>query len=200
MGKSLNDIISLMLYAINESTSKINKNTLMRYIYLFAMADCFVNKESTINISFSLKNGIIAIDGYDTALTELCTIDFIEKNDDEITLDIKENLIQRIGRIINNSGELSEMYKKILPFVNVLKSYSDEMVFDIFFNEPTFRDALIRRAPIITTANSELSTLLSKFQKKVSEAKIDEYDILAYWMEYALSLYVGHQGGNSDEK
>ena len=79
--------------------------------------------------------------------------------------------------------EKSEKFKNDLKlvayFVNMISSYSDEIVLSIFFNEPNIEEALSRNKTNILLNNNQLYKLLENFQNKAksSNVDLDKYDV-----------------------
>lgn len=92
--------------------------------------------------------------------------------------------------------EKSEKFKNDLKlvayFVNMISSYSDEIVLSIFFNEPNIEDALSRNQTNISLDNNQLYKLLENFQNKAksSNVDLDKYDVFIAWLDYIFEEYL----------
>ena len=193
--EKLTEKILLFLYALSNSSEYVNVNTFKRYIYLYYLTSSFINEVAADeeNITIIVNKGDITIIGYDSIINDLNAREFIDIEENRIIVrqELKDYLLPFLN---NDDGTLNAQYREILPFVNILKSYNDQYIFTIFFSEPTFQAATARGLSEISSESSELKKLLSKFKTKVNDANIDEYDILAYWMDFILKNYYIEMG------
>lgn len=187
----------LFLYAFSESSTKVNYNTYKRYIYLYYLVSSFLpvfsddREDETIDII--IEKGDIKIFNFDDVLRYFETCEYISIS--ESTIEITPELGIFVSPLVNNeAGITASRYREIRPFVNLLQSYSDQFIFTIFFSEPTFQSASLRGVKEIQSSNSELSKLLTAFKEKLNNSKVDEYDILTYWMDYILKNYYRETG------
>lgn len=197
--KKLEEKVVIFLYVISENKDRINQNTFRRYIYLYYLTISFLDSSKrTEPISIVIEKGDVTIIDYDSIIDDLKTRGFIEMEESDII--IKTPLIDFIEPYIQNqNGVLFDQYKGIKPFVSLLQSYNDQFVFTIFFNEPTFSKASLRGLDQIQSSNSKLKTLLKKFKEKIVNTKIDEYDVLAYWMDFILkNYYIESESGDEE--
>lgn len=188
--EKLKEKILLFLYALSKGSNSINRNTFKRYIYLYYLTSSFIQEDSTNeeDINIIIDKGDVSIVGFDKIINEICNVEFIDLEENRIL--IRQELIEYLSQYIeNNDGTLSSQYNVILPFVNVLRTYNDQYIFTVFFSEPTFISATERGLGEIKSSNSELNRLLSAFRARLHNDKIDEYDILAYWLDYILKNY-----------
>lgn len=187
----LKERIFLFLYVHAQSNRKININTFKRYIYLYYLSYNFFYHDAD-NLLISFDKTDITIPKFDDILDEFYLLDYIilEKN----CLIINDKLIDK-GELLlshndqNQKGQFNDLYKEIKPFVNLLESYDDELIFTIFFSEPTFQEANQRGLDSFNTSNSILSTLLTQFKNNIEKKNIDDYDILTHWMDFILRNY-----------
>ena len=190
----LTEKMLVFLYCLSQIEEKININTFRRYIYLFYMTKSFFEGKEKDEVSISVEKGNVKILNFDDILDDLQLEDFIELKDNFIF--IKENLRDYVGKLVSNKAMLSYIYRQINPFVNLLKSYDDQFIFTIFFSEPTFTRATQGAETEISPMKSQLSKLLIEFKKKISNDKIDDYDILSHWMDFILKNYYETAGEN----
>ena len=184
----LREKILLFLYAISITRNSINKNTFERFLYLYYMSSKFLY-QSKDSISVILKKSGISINGLAQVLDDLVIGNFILLSEDEIIINNK--FTQFFSPIMEDSeGKLNSDYKTILPFINLLCSYSDDNIFTIMFSEPTFISADLRNSKQASAIDSQLSILLTDFKKSIVDKEIDEYDILTYWMDYILKSLI----------
>lgn len=185
-----------LLYAVAESSEFINANTFKRYVYLYYLTASFLNGDED-EIDISIDKGDINIIHYDDILSDLKIREFISV--DSNTIYISDRLKEYVSSLIENpSGKFKEDYKEIRPFINLLQTYNDQLIFTIFFSEPTFKSAAERGLKEIRSSKSRISELLVEFQKRISKKNIDEYDILTYWMDFILKNYYNVETGESD--
>ncbi|NCC16904.1 MAG: hypothetical protein EOM28_11265 [Clostridia bacterium] len=188
--------ILVFLYSLSSSSRVVNTNTFKRYVYLYYLTESFLNGVAD-NISISLDKGGIKIINFDSILDDLSVKEFITLNENNIV--ICDTLTDFVKALLSNTeGAFFAMHKQISPFVNLLKSYNDQFVFTIFFSEPTFKEATQRGLSVLDSNSSKLTILLDQFKKKLKNTKIDEYDILTYWMDFILKNYYTYEETNND--
>ncbi len=188
----------LFLYSLSKSSNTININTYKRYIYLYYLTSSFLTGGSD-NIDVVIEKGDIRIIGFDSIISDFNSKEYIDIDGNSVIVnDELEYLVSPLLK--NDSGAFSYQYREIQPFVNLLQSYSDQFVFTVFFSEPTFKEASLRGIKQMRSSNSRLKGLLSRFQAKLNNADIDEYDILTYWMDYILKNYYIETGENGAER
>jgi len=187
----LKERMFLFLYVHAQTNREININTFKRYIYLYYLSSNFFYRNAE-NIVISFDKTDITIPKFDDILDEFSLLDYIdiEKN----SLLINDKLIARGEFLLphhddNKTGKFYELYKEIKPFVNLLVSYDDQLIFTIFFSEPTFQEANERGLYHLETSNSVLSKLLTQFKENLQKSNIDDYDILTHWMDFILKNY-----------
>lgn len=188
----------IFLYILSFSMKKVNKNTFKRYLYLYYLSSAFF-KEKPDDLAIEVDKGNIEIPYLNIILNEFYLIGYIEINQNEII--IKDELIEKIGQFINNSdrkGMFYDLYSEIKPFINLLNSYDEEFIFTIFFSEPTFKEANERNVENVQISNSKLVKLLNEFKSRLNDMKIDNYDILAYWMKFILKNYYRGEEKNNE--
>lgn len=197
--RKLEEKMVLFLLVISENKDRVNRNTFLRYIYIYYLTASFLDPAMRIDpINILIEKGDVTIVGFDNVLNDLrirCFIDF-EGSD----LLIKPTLLESLRPFIQEKGgALYAQYIEIKPFVSLLQSYNDQFVFTIFFNEPTFNSASLRGITQLRSSNSVLKRLLGKFKGKIQNSRIDEYDVLAYWMDFILKNYY-LESENEDEE
>ena len=179
--------ILIFLLLLSSYSKSVNINTFRRYIYLYYLTDSFLNGESE-NISINIDKGSINIINFDTIISNLSVREFVEISGNNII--IYDSLIEYVEHLLSNkNGEFYSVYRQVKPFVNLLQSYDEQFVFTIFFSEPTFIEATQRGLTKLNSNNSKLAELLEEFKKKINNERVDEYDILTYWMDYILKNY-----------
>lgn len=183
----LTEKILVFFFCLSQIESKININTFRRYIYLYYMTKSFFEGKEEDEVAISIEKGNVKILNFDDSLDDLQLNDFIELSDNYII--IKPKLKDYFGKLVSNHAMISRLYRQINPFVNLLKSYDDQFIFTIFFSEPTFTRATQGAETEISPLKSQLSKLLIEFKKKISNDKIDDYDILSHWMDFILKNY-----------
>lgn len=185
----------LFLYTLSEISPQINLNTFKRYLYLYYLTSSFLSGEEDI-ISIYLDKGDVKILDLEEIISNFEAKEYIDISKNQI--DINQSLRDLVIPLLKNSGgEFERQYKEIRPFINLLHSYNDHLIFTIFFCEPTFNEANKRGLSTLSSTESKLGELLTKFKEKVKDSEIDEYDILTYWMDYILKNYYD-EAGESD--
>lgn len=181
----------MFFYAISETSLTINANTFTRYMYIYFLTSAFLSDDSE-EAEILIDKGSIKIVSMDAVLNQFKAIDFIKIDDNTIT--VLGPLREHVDKFLSNeNGAFAGQYREIEPFVNILNSYSDQLIFSIFFNEPTFIDATRRSLESINSRDSKLSKLLIEFKEKIDQS-ISEYDVLSYWMDYILKNYYRESG------
>jgi hypothetical protein len=195
----LAETMILFLFALSKTSEEVNINTYKRYIYLYYLTSGFINNNSD-DIEIIVEKGDIKIIEFESIISDFVLKEYIETEKNSII--IKKKLLDFVDALLRNKdGALIRRYKEIQPFVSLIQSYNDQFVFTVFFSEPTFREAPLRGVSEIHSANSKLAVLLKQFKSKVCDTRIDEYDILAYWMDYILRNYynIGADGDAVEE-
>lgn len=179
--------VLLFLYVLSTFSDNININTFKRYLYLYYISSSFLF-ETSDNINIHISKTDFEIPYMSDILDDFVLNEFIDISENSII--VKEYLKEYVRPLLKNeNGQFFYCYKQIVPFVNLLRSYNDQFIFTVFFSEPTFVEAGNRNLSQISTLSSKLSILLTKFKRKLSNKKIDEYDVLTYWMDFILKNY-----------
>ena len=158
------------------------------------MTKAFFDDNGTDDVVIAVEKGNVKILNFDDILNDFQLPDYIEIEDNKII--VKQDLKDYVEKLVANEAMLSHIYKQINPFVNLLKSYDDQYIFTIFFSEPTFTRATQGAETEISPLKSQLSKLLIEFKKKITNNKIDDYDILSHWMDFILKNYYETEGEN----
>ena len=158
------------------------------------MTKAFFDDNGTDDVVIAVEKGNVKILNFDDILNDFQLQDYIEIEDNKII--VKQDLKDYVENLVANEAMLSHIYKQINPFVNLLKSYDDQYIFTIFFSEPTFTRATQGAETEISPLKSQLSKLLIEFKKKITNDKIDDYDILSHWMDFILKNYYETEGEN----
>ena len=158
------------------------------------MTKAFFDDNGTDDVVIAVEKGNVKILNFDDILNDFQLQDYIEIEDNKII--VKQDLKDYVEKLVANEAMLSHIYKQINPFVNLLKSYDDQYIFTIFFSEPTFTRATQGAETEISPLKSQLSKLLIEFKKKITNDKIDDYDILSHWMDFILKNYYETEGEN----
>ena len=189
----------LFLYVLSFFTKEVNKNTFKRYLYLYYFSSSFF-KDKVDNIFIEINKGNIEIQNLNIILSDFSSDGYVKIDDNKIIIENKLNeLVEKLLNGLNGEkGSFYELYSEIKPFVNLLNSYTEEFIFTIFFSEPTFREANERNIEKIKISDSKLVKLLNRFKKKLDNKKIDNYDILTYWMDFILKNYYEVEEKNSE--
>ena len=180
----------LFLYTLSEYKKHININTLKRYIYLYYMSSGFFEKQID-EIKIFIDKGDIKISYLEEILNEFDLDGLIAIQGKWIfaldELSNKVNLL--LDKDKKTTGNFYKNYMSIKPFVNLLSSYNEQFIFTIFFSEPTFQEANQKGLLKITSSDSKLTQLLIDFKNQINNEQIDNYDILAHWMNFVLKNY-----------
>ncbi|KID49656.1 hypothetical protein C095_05765 [Fusobacterium necrophorum subsp. funduliforme B35] len=189
----------MFLYALKNK--KINKHTLFRYVYIYDVVCDYLGNYEKINENFIVDKdlGINNVLELTAALNEINTHDYIDiKASFEIY--VKEELINYVDSMYKSSSKIKEDLNRILYFVEIISSYSEDVILAVFFSEPNVEDAISRGKKSINLSNNKLKELLLEFENIAINNfnnKLDKYDVFTSWLDYVFEKYLK---GKSDEK
>lgn len=192
MNKKLYYYMLLFLYSLRLKNN-ITKNSLFRYIYIFMVSNSFLNDdESEIldELIIDPKVGTVNTFQMESTLKLLSSQDYISLN--SFKINICDKLLTECSKNQKRSKKFKDDLKSVAYFVNMISSYSDEIVLSIFFNEPNIEDALSRNKTKISLSNNQLYKLLENFQNraKSSNVDLDKYDVFIAWLDYIFEEYL----------
>lgn len=192
MNQRLKYYMSLFLYSLRFKNN-ITKNSLFRYIYIFIVSNSFLNddeNEILDELIIDSKVGTVNTYQMENTLEFLNSQDYISL--DSFKINICNKLITECSEIKGRSKKFKDDLKSVAYFVNMISSYSDEIILSIFFNEPNIEDALSRNKTKISLNNNQLYKLLENFQNKAksSNVDLDKYDVFIAWLDYIFEEYL----------
>ena len=133
------------------------------------------------------------------ALNEINTRDYIDiKASSELY--VQEELINYVDSMYISSPKIKEDLNRILYFVEIISSYSEDVILAVFFSEPNVEDAISRGKKSINLSNNKLKELLLEFENSAINNfnnKLDKYDVFTSWLDYVFEKYLK---GKSDER
>ncbi|HEM5299187.1 TPA: hypothetical protein U1372_002062, partial [Streptococcus suis] len=134
--------------------------------------------------------GIVNASQMETTLVRLRSENYIELQGFKIQ--VCEKLNNYCNKIQNKSLKVESDIRVISYFVNILSSYSDEIILNVFFNEPNVEDALSRNKISISLSDNKLNELLVKFQKEAEKygKNLDYYDTFVTWLDFVFEEYL----------
>ena len=134
--------------------------------------------------------GIVNASQMETTLVRLKSENYIELQGFKIQ--VCEKLNNYCNEIQNKSLKVENDIRVISYFVNILSSYSDEIILNVFFNEPNVEDALSRNKISISLSDNKLNELLVKFQKEAEKygINLDYYDTFVTWLDFVFEEYL----------
>ncbi|CYV89243.1 hypothetical protein ACS6X0_08915 [Streptococcus suis] len=185
--------MSLFLYSLRHKKN-IAKNTLFRYIYIFIVTDSYLNNSDEVlfydELTIDSDIGIVNASQMETTLVRLRSENYIELQGFKIQ--VCEKLNNYCNKIQNKSLKVESDIRVISYFVNILSSYSDEIILNVFFNEPNVEDALSRNKISISLSDNKLNELLVKFQKEAEKygKNLDYYDTFVTWLDFVFEEYL----------
>lgn len=191
--------ICLFLYALKNK--KINKNTLFRYVYIYDVVCDYLGGYEKINENFIIDKdlGINNILELTDALNEINTWDFIDiKASSELY--VQEELINYVDSMYISIPKIKKDLNRILYFVEIISSYSEDVILAVFFSEPNVEDAISRGKKSINLSNNKLKDLLLEFENSAINNfnnKLDKYDVFTSWLDYVFEKYLKEK---SDER
>ena len=190
MKNKLEYFICLFLYALKENN--VSKNTLFRYVYIFDVVNEYfgnldkINDEIIIDKDVGVGNLIELTD----ALNEIARRNYITIKGAFIY--VETNLISYIDNI-KNSEKVQEDLNKIMYFVGIVLSYSEDIILSAFFNEPNVENTISRGKNKIELSNNKLKNLLEEFEQQANngrESKLDKYDVFSSWLDFVFEEYL----------
>lgn len=195
MNKNKNKIkyyLVLFIYC-NKDRQPINVDTLFRYIYIYNVSKSYLfNKDDKNDDIYTIDNykGVAEQPSFYNELRELFKDNYIKYNETDITVDSK-----LIDFIDNNKNErISGEVNEIMYFCDVLSNYSEEVILNVFFNEPNIVEANKRSTKTINLNDNKLKYLLSAYESKVKQLNnnifLDKYDVLINWLNFVFNNYV----------
>ena len=125
------------------------------------------------------------------ALKELNSEGYISSTD--VILTVNPILTQFIEELADSSTKARKDLNSIMYFVDILSSYSEDVILSIFFNEPNFKEAMNRNQETVSLKNNKLRTLLEEFEKLSNdnyEKNLDKYDVFTSWLDYIFEKYL----------
>lgn len=185
--------MSLFLYSLRHKKN-IAKNTLFRYIYIFIVTDSYLNnsdEESFYDeLTIDSDIGIVNASQMETTLVRLRSENYVELQGFKIQ--VCEKLNNYCNEIQKKSLKVESDIRVISYFVSILSSYSDEIILNVFFNEPNVEDALSRNKISISLSDNKLNELLVKFQKEAEKygINLDYYDTFVTWLDFVFEEYL----------
>lgn len=194
MDKKLFYYMSLFLYSLRYKEN-ITKNAVFRYIYIFTVASSYLNNddENIIldELTIDSEIGIVNASQMEDTLAMLNSQNYI------LLEGFKINICEKLKNYCNKrQKEESEKFnndlKAISYFVNLISSYSDEIVLSVFFNEPNIEEALSRNKTEISLNDNQLYNLLVKFQNNAKSAGVilENYDAFISWLDFVFEEYL----------
>ncbi len=182
----------LFIYC-NKDREPINVDTLFRYIYIYNVSKSYLfNKDDKNDGIYTIDNykGVAEHSSLYNELRELFKDNYIEHNESYITVNSK--LIDFIDHIKN--GRIAGEVNEIMYFCDVLSNYSEEVILNVFFNEPNVVEANKRSSKTINLNDNKLKYLLSAYESKVKQLNdnisLDKYDVLINWLNFVFNNYV----------
>ncbi|BAW16475.1 hypothetical protein H8787_03495 [Streptococcus sp. NSJ-72] len=193
MDKKLFYYMSLFLYSLRYKEN-ITKNAVFRYIYIFTVASSYLNNddENIIldELTIDSEIGIVNASQMEDTLAMLNSQNYI------LLEGFKINICEKLKNYCNKRQKESEKFnndlKAISYFVNLISSYSDEIVLSVFFNEPNIEEALSRNKTEISLNDNQLYNLLVKFQNNAKSAGVilENYDAFISWLDFVFEEYL----------
>lgn len=182
------DLMSLIIYSYSAGNKGIDKYTLERIVFLFYQIKDFLDGGiSGQNQNSTLSNGVLSVVGFDELLSSISRSATGVLVNEEGFITVNEKFIETIQKLLEQDGDYSDTARVVMPFLNVIRKYTPQLVFSIFLSEPDFTGAMKRNASTIPSKESQLAKLLNEFRCKINNDDISDYDIIATWMEFVLS-------------
>ena len=182
----------VFIYCIKER-GKINIDTLFRYFYIYNVSKSYLfNVKDANEEIYNIDNykGVADYANLHKQLRMISKDNYINLNESIIT--INEKLIDFIET--KENSRIKSDVNEIMYFCDVLSNYSEEVILNIFFNEPNIVEANKRSAKTIVLNDNKLKQLLIAYENKVKESNnniiLEKYDVLINWLNYVFNNYV----------
>lgn len=176
--------VILFLYCFQELI--ISRSNFMRYVYLYSTAKNFL--KMTVSEDFNIfiyRHHELVNNDVNDCLIRLRNHRYIMLSETEI--EKTENLTIYVSKLLENKiGLFYIKYTEIRSFLNLVNSYPDGQIFNMFFSEPNFEDSQLVGDDVIDLSVNELEHLLSEFRNKIENETIDEFDIFSHWINFVL--------------
>ena len=190
MKNKLEYFICLFLYALKGNTEK--KNTLFRYVYIFDVVNEYFGNFDKINdeIIIDKDMGVGNIIELTEALNEIARRNYVTIKGAFIY--IEKDLMTYIDSI-KKRDKVKEDLNKIMYFVGIVLSYSEDVILSAFFNEPNVENTISRGKNKIELSNNKLKNLLEEFEQQANvgrENKLDKYDVFSSWLDFVFEEYL----------
>lgn len=184
----------MMLFLYSLRNYEVNINTLFRYIYIYDVTSDYLGNNGYINKKIIIDEdiGINNVLDMRNAINELSSSDFIDirQNDKVYT---RDELINHVDELLKVSEKIKNDLNRIMYFSEVISSYSEDVILEVFFSEPNVRDAIDRGKKDINLSNNKLKDLLLEFEmisNKKYNKDLDKYDVFISWINYILESYL----------
>lgn len=190
MSQKLGYYICLFLYSLKEE--KVSKNTLFRYVYIFDAVNDYLGNFEKINdeIIIDKDMGLGNVVELTAALTEINRRNYITVEGSMIT--VEDELVTYIESIKSSEKVQSDL-NKIMYFVGIVSSFSEDVILSAFFNEPNVEDTINRGKKQIELSDNKLKKLLEEFENAANLngiQKLDKYDVFSSWLDYVFEEYL----------
>lgn len=185
------DLISLIVYSYSDGQDSIDKYTLERIIFIFYQIKDFIDAEllSNENQKSTISNGVLSVVGFEEVFSSMIRGEAKIVINSGGALSLSNDFKELIEKLLEQDGDFADKAKIIMPFLNVIRKYTPQLVFGIFLSEPDFVEAVQRNTDTIPSKDSQLSKLLNKFKNKIDDSDISDYDIISTWMEFAITSF-----------
>lgn len=184
----------MMLFLYSLKNKEVNINTLFRYIYIYDVTSDYLGNNEYINKEIIIDDdlGINNVLDMRNALNELRSSDFIDIRQNAKVY-TRDELINHVDELLKVSEKIKKDLNRIMYFSEVISSYSEDVILEVFFSEPNIRDAIDRGKKDINLSNNKLKDLLLEFEmisNKKFNKDLDKYDVFISWINYIFELYL----------
>lgn len=184
--------LSLFIYSTKDK-KPLFIDTLFRYFHIYIVSKAY------LDISDENDNFIINIDNYrgvtnyndlNEQLKMLSKDNYITTN--ETCIIVNQKLLDLITDKAKNNRMKSDL-NQIMYFCDILTNYTDEVILNVFYNDPNVEDANKRNSKTINLNDNKLKKLLNEFElrvKKLNNIDLEKYDVLISWLNFVFKSYV----------
>lgn len=191
MLEKLEYYMCLFLYALKVK-GNVSKNTLFRYVYIYDVTNDYLGNSGRITEDMLLDKdlGLVNVVELTNALNEVSRRNYITIKGSNV--EIKNELVTYVESIIETEKGSNDL-NKIMYFVEIVSSYSEDVVLSAFFSEPNVENALARGKKDIVLSNNRLQKLFEEFENVANNQEnknLDKYDVFSSWLDFVLETYL----------
>ncbi len=190
MTNKLGYYICLFLYCLKEKT--VSRNTLFRYVYIYNVVNDYLGNNEVINdeVIIDKDRGLGNVIELTDALNEINRRNYITVCGASIKV---EGTLTAYIESIKVDEKVKQDLNKVMYFVEIVSSYSEDVILSAFFNDPNIENAINRGKSDFKLSDNKLKSLLEEFESIANADKVnklDKYDVFSSWLDFVLEEYL----------